>query len=89
MRIFRRGLTSTEWATLAGLLFKAEYSVTPAKHKETERGRPVPCIELQDTKKYRPRRCELRRRQGKLIRLDYKAEKKGNQDGERKTPGTH
>lgn len=25
MRIFRRGLTATEWATLAGLLFRAEY----------------------------------------------------------------
>lgn len=54
MRIFRRGLTSTEWATPAGLLFKAEYSATPAKHKETERGRPVPCIDLQDTKKAAP-----------------------------------
>lgn len=50
MRIFRRGLTATEWTTLAGLLFRAEYSVTPAKCKETERGREVPCIELRDTK---------------------------------------
>lgn len=54
MRIFRRGLTATEWATLAGLLFRAEYSVTPAKRKETERGREVPCIELLDTKNTAP-----------------------------------
>lgn len=54
LRLLCKGLTESERADLARLLFKAGHTIRPGKIRLTKSGPLIPCIELLDIKNAAP-----------------------------------